>query len=461
MSKVLGIDSSTQSTKAVLVDADDGTILAEQRFLHPAGTEVDPAAWLRALTQSTTGLLEQADAVAVGGQQHGMVALDSQDRVVRPALLWNDTRSSSAAEDLVAELGGPAEAARRTGSVHVASITSTKMRWMRDNEADNARRTHRVVLPHDYVSHALAVGGEWFTDRGDASGTGYFCPTSNAWAPELAAQAIGHDIELPTIADHPAAVMGHTATGAIVAAGTGDNMAAALGLNMSSGDISLSIGTSGVAAMVSDHPAMDPTGLVTGFADATGRWLPLVCTINAAKILDLACTLLAVDHDELSRLSLQAPAGANGAVLLPYLDGERTPNRPLASGTLHGITSSTTRADIARAHVEALACSLTDAVEFLGQSTGQNPQRILLIGGAARSSAVRQILPAVLGREVSCPAPREYVALGAAAQAAWALAGGDTPPQWSQTQLEVVGAAPTPQVLDAYRSLRDRTGSWT
>lgn len=461
MAEVLGIDSSTQSTKALLVDADSGEVLAEQRHPHPDGTSVDPAAWLTALAAATDGLLEQADAVAVGGQQHGMVALDDRDQVVRDALLWNDTRSARAAEQLVEELGGPAACAERTGSVLLASFTSAKMRWMRDAEPDNAARTARVVLPHDYVSHALDVDGGWFTDRGDATGTGCFNPSLDDFEPELAAQAIGHPVELARLAPRPNSVMGHTRTGALIAPGTGDNMAAALALGLGAGDVSLSIGTSGVAAMVSPTPANDPSGQVTGFADATGRWLPLVCTINAAKILDLGARLLGVDHQGLGELALQAPAGSHGVVLLPYLDGERTPNRPDATGVFKGITSRTERADIARACVEGLACSLADAVQALHDASGTDAHRVLLIGGAARNAAVQQVLPAVLGREVLLPPPAEYVALGAAVQAAWALRGGDEPPQWASQGSTTLQAEPTPDVLATYRELRDATAAWS
>ncbi|WP_420176082.1 xylulokinase [Luteococcus sp. OSA5] len=461
MSLVLGIDSSTQSTKALLVEAATGVVVAEQRAPHPSGTSVDPTAWVEALHIATDGLLERAEAVAIGGQQHGMVALDAEGHVVRDALLWNDTRSAQAARDLVEELGGPAEAARRTGSVHVASITSSKMRWMRDAEPENAARTARVVLPHDYLSHELAVDKDsWFTDRGDASGTGCFSPQRDAFDPELATMAIGHEVALATIAPTPNAVMGRTGSGAVIAPGTGDNMAAALGLAMGPGDVSLSIGTSGVAAMVSDTAALDPSGLVTGFADATGRWLPLACTINAAKILDFGARMLGVDHEGLSELALAAPPGANGVVLLPYLDGERTPNRPDATGVFRGITTTSTREDIARACVEGLACSLADAVGFLREATGTPAERIVLIGGAARSVAVQQVLPAVLGCDVTLPAPGEYVALGAAAQAAWALSGGDQPPVWTPQGTRSLTAEATPEVLDAYRELRDLTSDW-
>lgn len=457
---VLGIDSSTQSTKALLVDAGSGEVVAEQRSPHPDDTEVDPRAWLAAVDAATDGLIEKASAVAVAGQQHGMVALDESGEVVRDALLWNDTRSSEAADELVREMGGPAASAERTGSVLVASMTSTKLRWMQRHEPENAEHTHTVVLPHDYVSHHLAAPGtRRFTDRGDASGTGYFSPQSDGWDPELARMALGHDFERPEIL-RPHDQAGETAQGALLGPGTGDNMAAALGLGMQPGDVSLSIGTSGVAAMVTSQRVADEEGSVAGFADAAGGFLPLACTLNAAKILDWACSVLAVDHDALAELALESPPGANGTVLLPYLDGERTPNRPQASGVFRGLTSRTTREDIARAAFEGLACSLADATEALMRVSGERPRRILVIGGAARNVALQRILPTVFEETLHVPEPGEYVALGAAVQAAWVLSGGDRPPRWEVKEPQQLQGEFRADVLDAYRTLKDATVSW-
>ncbi|MET0928099.1 MAG: FGGY family carbohydrate kinase, partial [Aeromicrobium sp.] len=328
---VLGIDSSTQSTKAVLVDAATGEVVAQQSAPHPAGTAVDPRAWLDAFDRATDGLLPRASALAVGGQQHGMVALDAAGEPVHDALLWNDTRSAGAAVDLIAELGGPVACAETVGSVLVASFTATKLRWLRDHEPDAAARTREVLLPHDYVSRHV-TGGDAFTDRGDASGTGYFSTADDAWRPDLAEAAIGHVVALPRIVG-PAETAATMSSGRVVAAGTGDNMAAALALDLGPGDVVVSIGTSGVASAISETRIADGTGSVTGFADATGRFLPMATTMNAARILDLQCALLGVDHAELGRLALAAPSGAHGLTISPYYAGERTPNRPDATGT--------------------------------------------------------------------------------------------------------------------------------
>ena len=463
MTLVLGIDSSTQSTKALLVDAADGTVVASRSAPHPAGTEVDPRAWLAAHDDAVGGLpgVEDVAAVAVGGQQHGMVALDADGEPVRDALLWNDTRSAAAARQLVEEMGGPQACADAIGSVLVASFTATKLRWLRDAEPDAARRVAQVLLPHDHVSrHLSAPGTDAFTDRGDASGTGYFATAEGTWRPDLAEAALGHAVALPRIVA-PGQVAAETATGAVVAGGTGDNMAAALGMALEPGDVLLSIGTSGVASAVSTTPVADGSGVVTGFADASGGFLPMVTTMNAAGILDLQARWLGVDHDDLAVLALQSTPGAGGLTLLPYYGGERTPDRPTASGTWAGLTPATTRADLARAAFESLLCSLADAVDQLVAATGAEPRRLLLVGGATRNPAVRALAPAVLGRPVTLPPPGEYVALGAARQAAWALAGTDAPPSWPLAGTELLEADPVPAVREAYAALRERTTSWS
>ena len=471
MSEVLvaGIDSSTQSTKVLLVRAADGVIVDKASAPHPTGTEVDPQLWWEALQQAGSGLLDRASAIAVGGQQHGMVALDAAGTVVRPALLWNDLRSAPQIADVVSHLGGPERCAETIGSVPAASFTVTKLRWMAQHEPDNAARTATVLLPHDWLTWMLAGGhgsrAQMTTDHGDASGTGYYSPARREWLPELAQWALGRSaddpqVRLPRIAA-PSETVGHTPSGAVLGAGTGDNMAAAVGLGLQEGDVAVSIGTPGTAFCVTDLPSADPSGSVAGFCDATGDYLPLVATVNAARVLAVVGELLGVDHAEFGRLALSAPPGAGGLTLLPYLDGERTPNRPHATGVLSGLTSSVTRADLARAAVEALLCSLADAVDVLGFSDqGGSPRRVLMIGGGARNPAIQQLAPAILGHDVEVPPPGEYVALGAARQAAWALAGSPHPPAWPAAQAQLFSAEPTPLVRRQYGVLRDATQGW-
>jgi len=476
---VAGIDSSTQSTKVLLVRADDGSVVGQAAAPHPDGTECHPDRWWEALSAAGRDLLERADAVAVAAQQHGMVTLDDAGAVVRPAMLWNDVKSAPQAAGMVAEFGGPAEWAARTGSVPTMSFTVTKLRWLAEREPEHAARVSRVLLPHDWLTWRLAGGGsaqddagaggpsragqhstaEPVTDRGDASGTGYFSPAANTWLPGYAERALGRPVSLPRLAQ-PAEVIGTTSWGAALSAGTGDNMGAALGMGLAEGDVGVSIGTSGTAFAVASVPSADPTGLVSGFADATGRFLPLACTLNAARVLDVTARMLGVDAPGLSDLALKAVAGAGGLVLLPYLDGERTPNRPAANGVLRGLTTSNaTPENLARAAVEAVLCSLADAVDCL-RPCGITPHRIVLTGGAARSEAVRAIAPAVFGLPVVVPAASEYVALGAARQAAWALAASAEPPPWPARPSVIYPAAALPGVREQYAALRDDAAAW-
>jgi xylulokinase len=451
---VAGVDSSTQSCKVVVADAETGAITRSGQAPHPDGTEVDPAAWWAALNTAVeaAGGLDDVAALGVAGQQHGMVCLTEDGEVVRPALLWNDTRSAGAAEDLVGELGGPATWAAAVGSVPVASFTVTKLRWLASHEPDAIARTASVCLPHDYLTWRLT--GEFTTDRGDASGTGYWSPAGGEYRTELLELAAGRVPALPRVLG-PAEASGRTSSGALVSAGTGDNMAAALGLGVRPGDVVVSLGTSGTVFTVSAQPSSDAAGEVAGFADATGRYLPLVCTLNAARVLDAATRLLGVDHEELSRLALSARPGAEGLVLVPYLEGERTPNRPDATGSVHGLRlDNATPAHLARAAIEGMLCGLADGLDAL-LAQGGRADRILLIGGAARSEAVRRIAPAVFGRPVLVPPPGEYVAEGAAVQAAWALSERPEPPRWTRVGLTTYEADPAPAVRERYAEARE------
>jgi xylulokinase len=308
---VAGVDSSTQSCKVVLCDADDGTVVGAGSAPHPDGTQADPADWWDALQAAGDGLLSRAAAVAVAGQQHGMIVLDEDGEVIRPALLWNDLRSAAAADQLIAERGGPRWWASRAGSVPTASFTVTKLRWLAEHEPASAARAAAVLLPHDWLTWRLRGGSDMVTDRGDASGTGYYSPADGGWLPDLAEAAIGHPIALPRVAA-PHEAVGETAWGAAVAPGTGDNMAAALGLGLRPGDVVVSIGTSGTVFAVSETPAADPSGAVCGFADATGRFLPLVCTVNAGLVMSATAALLGTDLAGLDRLALAAEPGAQG-----------------------------------------------------------------------------------------------------------------------------------------------------
>lgn len=431
MALVMGVDSSTQSCKVVIVDAGTGRVIREGRAPHPDGTEVDPEAWWTALQAAIAdaGGIADVAAWAIAGQQHGMVALDAEGRVIRPALLWNDTRSGGAAAELVAEFGAE-PLATRTGLVPVASFTITKLRWLRHHEPANAARVAAVALPHDWLTWRLRGFGpgaprgpvldELVTDRSDASGTGYWSPESGHYDRALLIAALGHDAVLPRVLGPRESVT--DADGRRVGPGAGDNAGAALGLEAGPGDVVVSIGTSGTVFAVSEEPTVDPTGTVAGFADADGRFLPIVVTLNAARVLDAIAGLLGTDHAGLSALALAAEPGAAGLELVPYFEGERTPNLPDATASLRGMTlASTTRENLARAAVEGMLRGLGAGLGAL-RERGVPLQRALLIGGAAQSEAVRRIAPEVFGMPVEVPPPGEYVARGAARQATRILA---------------------------------------
>ncbi len=432
MTLVAGVDSSTQSCKIVIVDAATGALVREGRASHPAGTEVDPEAWWIALQEAiaAAGGIDDVAAISIAGQQHGMVVLDADGRVIRPALLWNDTRSAAAAAQLAVEFPDIVE---RTGSRPVASFTATKLRWLRDAEPDNAAKVHAVALPHDWLTWRLrgfgpgnADFGELTTDRSDASGTSYWNPHTGDYDREILVAALGHDVILPRVLG-PGEVAGTLPSGALVGPGAGDNAGAALGLGAREGDVVVSIGTSGTVFAVTGSPAGSAT--VAGFADASGQYLPLVATLNAARVLDAIARLLGVDHAELGRLALAAEPGSRGLVLQPWFEGERTPDRPDATATLFGMTlASTTREDLARAAIEGLLCGLAAGLEAV-QAVGVEASRILLIGGAAQNPAVAAIAAQVFDVPVIVPEPGEYVARGGAVQAAWVATGAR--PDWT------------------------------
>ncbi|MDX6263972.1 MAG: xylulokinase, partial [Kribbellaceae bacterium] len=387
---VAGVDCSTQATKVVVCDANTGEVLREGRAPHPDATQVDPAEWWKAWSIASDGLLDGVAALSVAGQQHGMVLLDGSGAVVHPAVLWNDTSSADATVSLVSELGGPEAWAAAVGSVPVPSFTVTKLRWVRGAAPDAAARAEAVALPHDWLTHQLAADrsgiAELTTDRGDVSGTGWWSPTLNDYRPDLVELAFGRSLQLPRVAA-PSEVVGQTSFGAALAAGTGDNMAAALGLDLQPGDVAVSLGTSGTAFARFASPTNDPTGFVAGFADATGGYLPLVCTLNAARVLSATAALLGMDLAALDEAALTS-TGSNGLVMLPYLDGERTPDLPHSTGLIYGLTRTTAQpATMARAAVEGMLCGLADAVDAL-RAQGLPVQRVLLLGGAARSRAV-------------------------------------------------------------------------
>jgi xylulokinase len=421
---VIGVDSSTQATKAVAVDVDSGAVLGEGRAPHTVSTgegrESDPEQWWAALVEAAgaTGYAGRAEAVSVGGQQHGLVTLDAAGRPVRPALLWNDVRSAPQAAALVERLGAQ-EWAHRAGSVPTAAFTAAKWLWLREHEPEAAARVRAVRLPHDYLTGRLA--GVAATDRGDASGTGWWTPQGYDTG---LLDAIGLDPALLPEVVEPGKAAGTVRAGgplregALVAAGTGDNMAAALGLGLAPGVPVLSLGTSGTVYAVTRGRPQDPTGTVAGFADALGGWLPLACTLNCTLAVDRVAELLGRDR--------QAVEPGGTVVMAPYLDGERTPNLPYASGLLHGLRHDTTAGQILQAAYDGAAYALLAALDEVLRAGGEtaDPQApLLLIGGGAQGTAWQDTVRRLSGRPVRVPAARELVALGAAAQAAGLVTG--------------------------------------
>ncbi len=422
MPLVAGVDSSTQSTKVEIRDLESGEVTATASAPHPAVTppvsEQDPDSWWAAFEEAwaAAGTPDVA-AISVAGQQHGMVALDADDRPVHPAKLWNDMQSAPDADWLIDQLGSPDAWAAAVGSVPVAAFTATKLSWLHRTHPEAWARVARVVLPHDELTRRLT--GRYTTDRGDASGTGYWSPATGAYRFDLL-ELIDRDRDWSTVVPEVLGPLDRAGEwrGAVVAPGSGDNMAAALGVGLRPGDAVISVGTSGTVYAVSETPTSDPSGAVAGFADATGRFLPLVCTTNAAKVLDAVRRLLGVDHAEFDLMAVSANSG--GPVLLPYFDGERTPNRPDATGVISGLRTDVTREQLARAAVDGVVCGLLDGFDALRRFAPVDG-RVLLIGGGARSVAVQRVVAAMVDLPVVVVDADEAVATGAAVQAAAVL----------------------------------------
>ncbi len=424
---VAGVDSSTQATKVVIVDTADGAIVATGRATHEVtGTggarETDPEVWWTALglALERTGRAADVDAISVGGQQHGLVVLDRAGRPLRPALLWNDTRSAPDAAELTAARGA-AWWAETTGCVPVASFTVSKWAWLARTESGLVPQVAAVRLPHDFLTERLT--GAAVTDRGDASGTAWLDPVSGGYRadvlelpgvgldPSLLPAVLAHDATAGGVTQSAAATLGLRA-GIPVGCGTGDNMAAALALGARSGQPVISLGTSGTAYVTSTRPARDASGVVAGFADAAGGYLPLAATLNCTLAVDRFAALLGLDREDV------APAGE--VVVLPFLDGERTPNLPQASGLVLGLRHGTEPGAILQAAYDGAAVSLLGAFAAIAAAGGDvdDDAPLIVVGGGSQGVAWRRTLARLSGRAIAVPDATELVALGAAAQAA-------------------------------------------
>ncbi|OEU99252.1 MULTISPECIES: xylulokinase [Streptomyces] len=430
---VIGVDSSTQSTKALVVDAATGQVVSRGQAPHTVSPgdrrESDPEEWWQALRTAVGQCgraAGEAAAVSVAGQQHGLVTLDGAGDPVRPALLWNDVRSAPQRDRLVADLGGPEAWAERVGSVPAPAFTVTKWAWLRENEPEAARSTAAVRLPHDFLTERLT--GQPGTDRGDASGTGWWSSATGSYDTQILELA-GLDPALlpPVLGSGEAAGTvretgdGLLPAGTLVATGTGDNMAAALGLGLLPGQPVLSLGTSGTVYAVSSRRPADPSGTVAGFADAHTGWLPLACTLNCTLAVDRMAALLSRDREDVE------PGGRVTA--LPFLDGERTPDLPYATGLLSGLQHATTGGQVLQAAYDGAVFALLRALDLVlaegGDPAAAQEAPLLLIGGGAKGTAWRETVRRLSGRAVQVPSAQELVALGAAAQAAGLLLGED------------------------------------
>ncbi|MFJ6566405.1 FGGY family carbohydrate kinase [Streptomyces sp. NPDC091292] len=452
MGIVAGLDSSPDFTRIVVCDADSGAVLRQGYAPHPveAGdgarpSDVDPQAWLLSLGEAAGGgLLEGVRAIGVSAQQNALVPLDAQGNTVRPALVGNDRRAQVAAADLIDGLGGREAWAQAVGCVPQAAQPVTKLRWLAQNEPESAQRIALILQAHDWlVWQLLGRPLRRTTDRGGASGTGYWSAASGAYRPDLVELALGRQAALPEVLG-PAEPAGTTPEGLLISAGTGETMAAALGLGIGLGDAVVSLGASGSVMAVHHEALADPTGMITSLADATGLHLPVVHTLNAVRTLRGAAELLgAPDLEALSDLAMKSTPGAHGLVLLPYLEGERTPNLPHTAGTLAGLRREAMKPEhLARAAFEGMLCGLADALDVL-RGRGVDVRRVFLLGAAAELPAVQTTAPALLGAQVVVPQPADYAALGAARQAAWALGASQgtldprTPPQWQSAAVQV------------------------
>jgi xylulokinase len=469
---VAGVDCSTQSTKVLVVDVESGSLVASGRAAHEVtgsdgARETDPAIWWGALRSAfaETGHAGDIRAISVAAQQHGLVVTDASGTPLRPAVLWNDTRSAPDAESLREAFGGAGKWAERVGVVPVASFTATRWAWLRRTEPSVADAVRGVRLPHDWLTERLC--GRGATDRGDASGTGWWSTRDEDYVEEvlelveldraLLPDVLGPSEAAGSVTAAAAAELG-LLEGVPVGPGTGDNMGAALGLGLRPGEPVISLGTSGTAYAAMSERAVDPSGLIAGFADATGGFLPLAATLNCTLAIDRVAGWLGLDREDV--------AERTSVTVLPYLDGERTPNLPRASGTIAGLRHETSSGEILLAAYEGAVASLVEALELLaGVGSGLDPDApVVLIGGGARGPAWQQTVARMSGRAVQVPDAQELVALGAAAQAA-ALLTGEAPEtiatRWDTRRGHSLEppAAPDTATLERIRSVRAAAGA--
>ena len=431
---VAGIDSSTQQTKLVVLDADTGELVRDGALPHPDGTEIDPEHWWSALCGLGGTHPEGAEALSITAQQHTTIVLGADGTPLRPAILWNDLRATDAARELRRELGDTAWL-ESVGFLPDAAHPVSKLRWIATHEPRLARRVETVMLPHDWLTwRVLGRTGPAVTDRSDASATGYWSPHDERYRWDLAEHALGRRIDAPEPLAHNG-VAGTTPGGLVLGPGCGDNAATHLALATRFRDLVVSVGTSTTVSMRTETPARDATGMIDSMADARSGFIPIVAMLNGARVLSATARMLGVTLERFDQVAAEAPADAEGVVLIPYLDGERNPPAPMASGSFSGLSrDDMTPATMARAALRGLGCAIANAADALSDIYGP-PDRVIIVGGGARSGSLRRVLADLIGRPVEWPEHREHAAFGAARQAAWTLTG--ALPEWCPLQTTV------------------------
>ena len=443
MSLFIGIDSGTQSVKAVVLDLTTRKVIAEARAPHtliaglPGGhMEQHPQEWTAAMDQVLTEVAGKIDGsrvrgIGVSGQQHGFVPLDEKGGVIRPAKLWCDTSTTAECAIITKKLGGPKAAIRKTGNLILPGFTAPKILWLKRREPENYKKLRHVLLPHDYLNFWLT--GNYFMEFGDASGTALMDVRNRTWSKD-AINAIDKNLAnwLPALSEShqaagvltPALAKKYGFTGeVVVSAGGGDNMMGAIGTgNVAPGVVTASFGTSGTIYAYAAKPVVDPQGEIAAFCSSNGGWLPLLCTMNVTTVTEQVGKLLGLDHAALDAAVRSTRPGAGGLVLLPYLAGERTPNVPDGSGTLLGLNAATfTGGHLARAAMEGATMGMNYGLRRLA-TLGVKAKEIRVTGGGAKSPVWRQLMADIFGVPVVAMVEDEGAALGGALQAAWCVA---------------------------------------
>lgn len=438
---VIGLDSGTQGVKALLIDFDQGRVLGRGSASHamraglgPGASEQDPNTWIAAMETAVGEALKQArirpaDVVAMGvsGQQHGFVPLDAAGHPIRPAKLWNDTSTVKETNWLVNKLGGRRVFIEKLGVSLAVGYTASKILWLKRSEPENFKKLATVLLPHDYLNYYLT--GKAGMEYGDASGTGLMDIRKREWHPEvLAAIDPGLSEMLPPL-HHSAEPHGYLKeevggkfglAKVLVSSGGGDNMMAAIGTgNVVPGVCTLSLGTSGTIYSYFQRPFVDPEGEIAAFCDSTGGWLPLLCTMNVTNASELFKAAHRLSNEDLETLASEAPAGADGLLFLPFIDGERVPALPLSSAVYFGLNRKTFNPrHMARALIEGTVFSLGNGLARM-RSLGLSPGEIRATGGGANSKLWLQVAADVLQAPVETLEEQEAAAFGAGLQAIW------------------------------------------